>query len=215
MDKKHPSKSDKSTSLSSTKSRIGNWLKGLEQDIGMPLSHPHGRRLVYLLLDCSSSMAAGTKLAQAKNGAFRFSQDAIEKNYAVGLIQFASIANHVTEPLIDTASLKPHIDKIRADGSTNMADAIRMAIDKLNDEFVQRVIVIVTDGMPDSREAALSSADNAKSKGIDIITIGTDDADTSFLKQLASRTDLVIAVHRNRLEEGITSAARLLPGKRG
>ena len=214
MSKKHPVKTGKPASLSSAKSRIDNWLKGLEEDIGRPLSHPHNGSLVYLLLDCSSSMAVGTKLAQAKNGAFSFSQEAIEKRYAVGLIQFSSIASHLTEPLNDTSNLKPHIDGIKADGSTNMADAIRMAIGKLQDRFVQRVIVIVTDGMPDSREAALSAANDAKSKGIDIITIGTDDADTDFLRQIASRTDLVVSVNREQLQEGITSAARLLPGKR-
>lgn len=46
---------------------------------------------------------------------------------------------------------------------------------------------------------------------IDIIAVGTDDADSSFLKKLASRNDLGIKVLRPKFEKGIIQAARSLP----
>ena len=73
-------------------------------------------------------------------------------------------------------------------------------------------MVVITDGMPDHEEKALDAARDAKERGIDIITVGTDDADRVFLEKLASRKDLVVVVKSEQLGEGITSAAGMLPG---
>jgi len=204
----------RSADLTSSKNRIGNWLQALEGEVGKPLKEPRAGSIVYLLIDCSSSMSEASKLSQAKNGALSFAQDAFPKGYAVGLIQFASSATHVCDPSSDAQTLRQYIDRITASGSTNMADGLRLATEKLSGKTRLRAIVIVTDGMPDSQDAAISAADAAKSNGIDIIAIGTDDADYDFLKRVATRADLAVLVSRNRLQEGITSAAKLLPGKK-
>ena len=73
------------------------------------------------------------------------------------------------------------------------------------------VMVIITDGVPDSQVEALTEAEQAKKKGIEIITIGTDDADSNFLKKIASRANLGVKVTREQFKEGITSAAKMLP----
>jgi hypothetical protein len=65
--------------------------------------------------------------------------------------------------------------------------------------------------MPDSRDAALDAANRAKRANIDIMTIGTDDADRSFLEEIATRKELAAKVARAQLEQGIVSMARLLP----
>ena len=48
-------------------------------------------------------------------------------------------------------------------------------------------------------------------------TIGTDDADRDFLGKLASKTELSVKVLSDRLKQGITSMAKMLPlsGKGG
>lgn len=166
--------------------------------------------LVYMVIDCSGSMI-GNKLSQAKNGAINFAKDALEKGYLTGLIQFESSATHLCEPTKEISVLEKCIKNIRTGGNTNMAEAIQIANQKLQDKKGLRVIVIATDGMPDSQEAALAEAKQVKKKGIDIITIGTDDADRGFLKQLASRTDLGVKVAREQFGESITSAAKMLP----
>jgi len=52
----------------------------------------------------------------------------------------------------------------------------------------------------------------AKERGIEIIAIGTDDADKDFLSRLASRSDLMVKVSRELLGQSIASAAKMLPG---
>jgi uncharacterized protein YegL len=72
-------------------------------------------------------------------------------------------------------------------------------------------MVIATDGQPDNVHEAHNAAAKAKADKIDIITIGTDDADRSFLEKLASRTDLGIKVSVQQFQASISAASNLLP----
>jgi len=211
MDKKDVSKLPKSAQLDALKKRIAARSKTIESELGKPLYEPRTGGVVYLLLDTSSSMSTTSKLSQARNGALSFAEDAFSKGYVVGLIRFASSAAHLCDPSSNTYSLSQYLNGLTASGSTNMADGLRLATEKLMDKARLRTIVLVTDGMPDSQDAALDAAGFAKSKGIDIIAIGTDDADYEFLKRIATRADLAVSVPQNRLQDGIASAAKLLP----
>ncbi|MGH8710683.1 MAG: vWA domain-containing protein [Burkholderiales bacterium] len=189
-----------------------DWMKKLETISGKPVEIAKTQNAVYLVIDCSGSMESRNKLEQAKNGGKGFADEALKKGYAVGLIQFGSEAKHILEPQQELASFYSNVEKLAIAGSTNMAAGIRMAIDKLA-KGRERIMCIVTDGMPDDRTAALSAASEAKNLGIDIMTIGTDDADKDFLEQLATRKDLSLKVVNNQLQQGITSMARMLPDK--
>jgi len=167
---------------------------------------------VYLVVDCSGSME-GQKFEQAKKGALTFAKDVLTKEYSTGLVQFESVATHLCEPLRNVEILDRYLQKMEAGGSTNMAEAISLTTKKLKNRAGLKAMVIITDGMPDDEQAALRSAKQAKSKGIDIITIGTDDADEDFLKKIASRAELNIMVPRNQLEQGIASSVKMLPHK--
>jgi len=165
---------------------------------------------VYLVIDCSGSMI-GNKLDQAKKGAINFAKEAHGKGYAVGLIKFDDEAIHLSEPSQDILALSPIVGGLTTNGGTNMSEAIRLATKRLDHKTGSRTMVIVTDGMPNSIEDALHEAEQAKTKGIDIIAIGTDDADREFLAKLATRTDLGIKVAREQFEFGIISTAKMLP----
>ncbi len=185
---------------------------------------------VYVLIDCSGSMA-GDKLQQAKDGAMRFAKDAVAKGYSVGLIEFYGVANHLCDPTMDLSVLQGHVDRLEARKAgavqaffgafrrgiygTNIAQAIRIAREKLNERKGIKAIVLITDGQangPGDPEASLEIGEQAKKESIDIITIGTDDADQSFLKKLASKAELGIKVSRDHLEDTIASSARWLTG---
>lgn len=165
---------------------------------------------VYLTLDTSASMA-GTKMDQAKNGALAFGKDAFNKGYQVGLISFSSSARHVCAPTSDIKVLEKHIKGMEANGSTNMAEAIKMAHYHLDKKDKTRVIVIATDGRPDNKRNAVKEAEKAKADNIDIITIGTDDAEQDFLKKLATRAELGSKVTREVFSRAISDASLLLP----
>ena len=72
-------------------------------------------------------------------------------------------------------------------------------------------VVVVTDGQSNDNNAALSVAETLKSRSIDIVCIGTDDADGKFLKRLATRSDLASHVSAKNLRAAITDASRFLP----
>jgi Mg-chelatase subunit ChlD len=165
---------------------------------------------VYLVVDCSGSMA-GQKLEQAKKGILDFSKDAFLKEYLVGLISFDTEARHICEPTYDIGLLNSSLEQMHSTGSTNMADAIILAHHHLKDRTSTRVIVIATDGLPDNAQYALTAGDRAKADKIDIITIGTDDADQEFLKKLASQTHLGKKVAREAFSQAISSSVKLLP----
>lgn len=178
-----------------------------------PYPQPN-RAVAFLLVDCSSSME-GNKMRQAKEGAFGFAESAIKKHYSVGLISFADSAEPLAEPQNEPAAFEECLRGLQASGGTNMTDAIEMASRKLQLQEGTRAIVIVTDGMPNSKETCLSAAARAKSAGIEIITIGTDGADVDFLQRLSTRSDLAVAVAAHELKGGITHAATLLPSRAG
>jgi Mg-chelatase subunit ChlD len=165
---------------------------------------------VYLVIDTSGSMV-GDKLEQVKKGVVDFAKDAFRKEYAVGLISFNTSAKHISEPTHEISLLKDRIREMHATGSTNMAQAIKMAHDLLKKLDTTRVILIATDGIPDNANDALLEGLKAKEDKIDIITIGTDDANQEFLKRLATRADLGKKVTREVFSQAISSASNLLP----
>jgi Mg-chelatase subunit ChlD len=174
---------------------------------GLANVSPH---MVYLLMDCSSSMD-GDPLWQAKEGALRFADDARGRGYRVGLIRFADNANALHNP--DTGFTNA-IQSLTAFGTTNLAAALELGIEQLVREAVgQKIMCVVTDGMPDSERKALAQAKRAAQNDIQIMVIGTSGADRAFLNKLATTSGLSNYVTQDKLQQGITDMARLLPPK--
>jgi len=185
---------------------------------GKPVSGTAMTGYVYLLVDRSASMA-GDKLNQAKKGALKFARGALEKGYFTGLIQFDSSPRLLCEPYKDMAVIEKAVARMDVGDTTHMAKGLDLATRLLKSVAGTRVIVIVTDGMPNGIGdpiTSLKAGEEAKRNGIDIIAIGTDDADKEFLKRLASRTDLGVKVESKNLEKTITDTAKMLPtGNKG
>ncbi len=179
---------------------------GREQPCEIPTSIPGH---VYLLVDCSGSMA-GQKLVDAAAGADEFARSALAKGYRAGLIRFDSDATLVCEAQEGLSRLTEALSRLSTTGSTNMAAGIDLATNQLSEHTGTRAIVLVTDGQPDDPEAALAAARSASACQIQIITIGTDDADAAFLRSLATADHLAVMVDKPELRTGIASAARLL-----
>jgi Mg-chelatase subunit ChlD len=167
------------------------------------------QRNVLLLIDTSGSMA-GAKIEHAKSGATDFAHSAIAKSYAAALAVFADRAAMVCDPTSEVAHFARKIAGVRiglVGGSTDLAAGLVLA-GKFRD---LAAVVVVTDGQSNNNRAALKVAANLKNRGIEIICIGTDDADGDFLRQLASRSDLAAHVLPENLRSAITDASRFLP----
>lgn len=166
-------------------------------------------RNVLLLIDTSGSMA-GQKIEQARNGAIDFAHSAITKSYAAALAIFADRAAMVCDPTFDAARFAKKIGRVDVGlvgGTTDLAAGLTLA-----EKFRElAAVVIVTDGQSNDNYAALRVAATLKKRSIDIICIGTDDADGEFLKRLATRSDLATHVSSQNLRAAITDASRFLP----
>jgi Mg-chelatase subunit ChlD len=166
-------------------------------------------RNVLLLIDTSGSMA-GSKIEQARNGAIDFAHSAITKSYATALAVFADRAAMVCDPTSDAARFAKKIASVDVGlvgGTTDLAAGLVLA-----GKFRElAAVVVVTDGQSNDNNAALSVAETLKSRSIDIVCIGTDDADGKFLKRLATRSDLASHVSAKNLRAAITDASRFLP----
>ena len=90
-------------------------------------------------------------------------------------------------------------------------DAIKIARECLSNIIRERIIFIVTDGFPDDSNSATNEAKSATKLGIDIMTLGTDDADLNFLNSIATKKGFARKVDSKDFQQGIKDMARLLP----
>lgn len=187
------------------------WLTRLETATGHSYRSRADDQSVCLAIDHSGSMANGTKMRQERDGARRFVETANGRQYAVGLIAFANSAEVLltSQPL--DKGLEAALERLVPDGSTDMAAAIELAARQLASRRGVRVIYLVTDGVPNDPEATLAAAANAKRQSIDIMAVGTDDADRGFLERLVTRQELAAKVACAEFARAVESMALLLP----
>lgn len=169
------------------------------------------RGTTYLLLDCSASMGDPGKLPQLRRGSLRFFAEAWTLGYRVGAIRFSRRATVIQPATRDFARFQRSLDEIGADGRTAMTQAIRLGTRKLRGARGDRVLLLITDGMPDRPEAALAAARVARAAGITLIAVGTDGADEAFLASLTGLPELARRVDRDGFAEGVEGAAQGLP----
>ncbi|MDZ7799958.1 MAG: vWA domain-containing protein [Trueperaceae bacterium] len=167
----------------------------------------HLRGTVYLLLDHSTSMGDPDKMTQMREGAVRFFLEAVQRGYAVGAVSFADRAALITGASLDAHRFWRRVHELRPYGRTAMARALRTGTGRLNLRRGRKVLVLITDGVPDDRDGTLEAARMARAAGITLIPIGTGNADHAFLAALAGRPELVRHVPRAAWAEAIAEVA--------
>jgi Mg-chelatase subunit ChlD len=178
--------------------------------LGAVLERLRLRGTVYLLLDHSASMADKGKMEGLIRGSLRLFAEARRREYAVGAVGFADHAHLLLRASCDPRRLKAQLSTLKPDGRTAMAQALRLATRRLRGRRGDKVILLVTDGMPDSREAALDAARSARMQGITVIAIGTGGADEAFLAALTPKPELAAKVESAQLEETVGTAVQRL-----
>lgn len=162
-----------------------------------------------LLIDTSGSMAVNSKMRQAKAGAVNFARSAASKGYATGLTIFADRGAVVSDPTTDMNTLSRKIAKVEV-GMVGGGNASPMGFEVVGKYTNLSAVVVVTDGYMDNPQDTLAHAERLKRRGIQIICIGTDDADRVFLKALATSADLATHVPSQNIGAAIADASRLL-----
>jgi uncharacterized protein YegL len=139
---------------------------------------------VFLLIDVSYSMD-GSALAEAKQAAQEFVRKSDLAHISIGLIEFGSKAKIISGLTQNAKHLHKAINQLKTDGSTNMTEGLTTAYLKLKNVDDPRFIILLTDGVPNHPKSAIEVAQEICADGIELITIGTGDADKKYLQSLA------------------------------
>ncbi len=170
---------------------------------------------IYLLLDVSSSMA-GPPLEEAREAARAFLDRCDFTTAEVGLVSFSDTVTLQAEASENARRVIAGLARLEADGTTDLAGALELARSRLLATDRNRYVVLLTDGYPDAPEAAVEEAQTARDLGIEIVAIGTGDADREYLKRLASTEAGSIFADRGELVGTFGHIARVIAeGGRG
>jgi molecular chaperone DnaK len=170
---------------------------------------------VFLLMDVSASMT-GQPLVEAQTAAREFLSKCDLTTMEVGLISFSTLVTLQSPATSNLRRLHAAVHRLEAEGSTNLTDALEMARGQLVAGDRQRYIVILTDGYPDAPESAIEQAGGARQQGIEIVAIGTGDADRDYLRRLASSEQASIFARSGELVHAFGHIARVISeGGRG
>jgi molecular chaperone DnaK (HSP70) len=170
---------------------------------------------VLLLIDVSSSMT-GQPLIEAQTAANEFLARCDFTTMEVGLISFSTIVTLQSAATSNARRLHAAVHRIEAEGSTNLTDALEMARGQLVADDRKRYVVILTDGYPDAPDSAVEQALAARKQGIEIVAIGTGDADRDYLRRLASSEEASIFARSGELVQTFGHIARVIAeGGRG
>ncbi len=184
-----------------------SWL-GRPPEVGT-LEGPAVPVRVFLLIDVSSSMA-GAPLAEAQAAARNFLDKCDFTTAEVGLISFSDQVTLQAEATANARKVQAAIDRLDPDGTTNLTEAIELAREHLPAEEATRYIVLLTDGYPDAPESAVEEARRSKGEGIEIVAIGTGDADRDYLRRLASTEEGSIFARSGELVQTFGHIARVI-----
>jgi molecular chaperone DnaK len=164
---------------------------------------------VYLLIDVSASMT-GEPLLQAQNAAREFLDKCDFTAAEVGLISFSETIILQAEATENPRKVVAAINRLEPETTTNLSDALRLASERLAARDRTRYIVILTDGYPDAPEDAVAQAGSARDQGIEIVAIGTGDADREYLRRLASTDAGSIFARQGELVQTFGHIARVI-----
>lgn len=168
-----------------------------------------------LLLDNSGSISADLQ-KEVVEGANGYANTALEdKKTSVGIVTFSSDVDDFLSPTQNFGMIKESTHKIYSlsQGSTNMLAAFNRAKLSFKSKMtIRKVIVLITDGMPDygQENQLINLAKELKRQGIEIMAIGTSGADQDFLNKITSAKGFGLLTSNSEFGEGIKKMAGML-----
>jgi Ca-activated chloride channel family protein len=161
----------------------------------------------------------GEKLTEVKRAAAGFVERQSFFRNRISIVQFGSSASTLIPLSRDKAGILAAIDRVQDGGSTNMEAAIRTGAAALasTDDSVRRrlggsapYLLLFTDGAPDNARDTLAAASESRSKGIQLVAIGTGDADRAYLAEVTNDPGVVFAASAGQFDSGFRSAEQAI-----
>lgn len=156
-----------------------------------------------LLLDASGSMEWNGAMDEAKIACTALLSEMIDfKIHRMGLVSFGSHAILHSRLTQDANFLKQQTNIIYPNGGTYLLAGLHRAYDEVATSQNEKVFIIVTDGDPHEESDVLIYAENLRSKGIRIVSIGTGkDVREDYLHRLSSPGDVFMIEDMSKLEK--------------
>ncbi|HUY32919.1 MAG TPA: vWA domain-containing protein [Pirellulales bacterium] len=187
---------------------------------------PVASRAICLLIDCSGSMlisgnareAAGAKLHEVKRAATAFVERRKDSNDLIAVIGFGDEIHRTSGLTHDRQQLQSAIAEVFDGRGTRMDKAITAGASELKElpgglgDDVPRTVLLFTDGMPDDPNATLAAAQSCRERKIQLVAIGTGDADTEYLGQLTGDPHLVFHCESGGFDEAFKDAEKVIGG---
>ena len=151
----------------------------------VPLSMP--RELIFVV-DTSGSMH-GTSIAQAKK-ALSQALDGLSANDRFNIIEFNSITRalfhqSVAADAVNIAHARNFVQRLEANGGTEMRPALRLALDSARSESYLRQIVFITDGSVGNEEELYTMIESRLGSAR-LFTVGIGSAPNSWFMRKAA-----------------------------
>ena len=151
-------------------------------------------RWVLYLLDISYSME-GEDLSNAKNAIVESAQQVLglgEEGTKIGVVTLGSYASVVVEPTQDAERIESAVGAISCHGTTAMDQGIQEAVTlaSRSPSGTERLVVLVTDGIPDDEDQTVMAAARAKSMGIELSNLALPGANASLLGRIGPVLEL-------------------------
>jgi molecular chaperone DnaK (HSP70) len=168
---------------------------------------------VYLGIDVSGSMS-GEPLEKAKQAARQFLAELDLAHASVGLISVADVAQVCLKACQDARRIERAINGLRAGGGS-CSDPFDDALELMRGRKGAGYIVTLADGLWGHQQEAVRRARKCHKAGIQTIAIGFGDADSAFLRRIASCEAAAIFTSLNNLVGAFTGIAQVITRSQG
>ena len=191
--------------------------KEIAIDVGNAKKKPRKSKVdpydIVVLLDNSGSMSSAMSIA--KDACRKLVNDMIDTNvHRIAFITFESFIDKLCGLTHNKYDVINSINGVYAKGSTDMAGAIDAAFYELKMSNNKHLVILVTDGAPDSKPSTALAAEKLKASGATLVCIGAGyGVDYDFLRKIASGHENCYEINTMSALEGIfktiTSGLRL------
>lgn len=169
-------------------------------------------KAVVLLIDTSGSMS-GQKLREVQTAASEFVSRQNLKRHDLAVVEFSSRASVVADFTRNETELQQAIARLSARGGTNLSEGFNLATSVLQNSDRTPNILLFTDGVPNNPPMAASIAQQIRASGINLVAVGTGDAQINYLTALTGDPDLVFYANFGDLDRAFRGAEKAIYGQ--
>ena len=168
---------------------------------------------IYLLIDTSGSMYGS--MDKVEVAAMGFLNDLDITSSKIGVVSFSSTTKMISTPTNSYKDIVSAIKKVTSNANGGTNEPLSYMLSNFGELDEKNYIIVLTDGEWSGGNAAISSSQQLKSRGIEIVAVGIDDANEAFLKKIASSSEAALKTDVNSMSGSFSSIAQAITEGKG